>query len=106
MPDQPAPSIADAELAISVNGTVHHFRLADATAIDARDCRRATGLGLPSLLASAAENPDIDIVAAIVWLARRQAGDRAVTFERVAKDIGYDADISVADDEGDDDSPS
>ena len=47
------------------------------------------------LLQSFETQPDIDLIAALVWLSRRIDGERMLAFADVAREIGYDVDIEV-----------
>ncbi len=55
---------------------------------DAAQVRKACGISLRALFAAAADDPDLDTIAALVFLARRQ-DDPSVTFDEAASDIGY-----------------
>ncbi len=89
-------------LTIDVNGKRYTMRTSEMTARDSALLRKQTGMSARLLLAAAAKDPDLDVVAAIVWLARRQAGEADVTFDEVAAEIGYDLDIQQVDDESED----
>lgn len=98
--------MADMELVVQHNGQEHRLRLEDCTARDATECRRATGLSLSGLFSAARDDFDIDVLAAVVWLSRRHAGE-AVSYEQVADGIKYsdDIDVSQGDDEEEDTDP-
>jgi hypothetical protein len=83
-----------AVIQIKVDGLTYVVRPGEVSAIDAAALRRACGFSLRSLLASAEEDPDLDTVAALVWLARRQRGEK-VAFDAIAQEIGYDNDFDV-----------
>lgn len=91
---------------MKVNSKAYTMRLSELTAKDSAALRRQTGMSTRLLLSAASTDPDLDTVAALVWLARRQAGDE-VTFDDVAEEIGYDADIESVEEpaEEDPDSP-
>lgn len=77
-------------VALMVDGKRYEICFEDCTALDAKDCRRQTGLSLSQIFGSAADaEPDLDSVAALVWLARRKAGERELAFDRVAASISY-----------------
>jgi len=93
-------------LTVKVDGTPHTFRPTEMTARLVGDLRRATGMGVNGLMQLAiGDDPDIDILAAIVWMARRQAGE-AVTYETVADSITYDSDLEPVDEVADEDPDS
>jgi len=92
----------DAGIAVMVDGVRYQVRMGDLSSMDAANLRRETGFSFRGLMTAAAKDPDIDIVAAIVWLARRLDGEALLDFETVAREIGYDADVDLADTEDDD----
>lgn len=91
-------------LAITVDGTTHTVRLAQLTAIDAKEFRAAVGVSLAQAMAEG--STDLDVVAGLVWLARRKR-ERGLAFAKVAKEITYETDLDVAqpDDEAEADDP-
>lgn len=93
-------------IAVTVDGKLYTVRMGDLSSIDTMALRRATGFSFMGLMRAAQSDPDIDIVAALVWLSRRVDGEKMLDYETVAADIGYEADIDLAD-AGDqaDDSP-
>lgn len=81
----------DLGLTLTLDGEDYTIRTGDLTALDARELRRQVGMSLPQLIAGAlSDATDIDILAAIIWLARFVNGERTVTYEDVAGEIGYD----------------
>lgn len=90
-----APPNPHPTLTIDVNGKRYTMRTSEMTARDAAMLRKQTGMSARLLLSAAATDPDIDVIAAIVWLARRQTGED-VTFDEVASEIGYDLEIQLA----------
>lgn len=93
---------ADAEntsITIKVDGkAVGTLRPNELSAKDAALLRRETGMSLAGVLRAGMADPDIDVFAAMVWLARRQAGDETVTFEEVAEEFTYDRDYEQSED--------
>lgn len=88
-------------LTIKVDGQpTYTLRFNDLSAVDAAACRRETGLSLAGVMQAGMKDPDLDVIAAIAWLARRQAGDD-VPFEEVAAEFTYDRDYEQSDDEAD-----
>lgn len=75
----------DPVVEITVDGTTHTIDFSALTALDARDFRAAVGLSLTSVLFDH-EDPDVDVVAGLVWLARR-ATEPEVTYGDVAGSI-------------------
>lgn len=80
---------------VTLDGEDHYLRMGEVTAIDTGELRRQTGFGLRHLGYALLADPDIDIVAAVVWLCRRQAGERALALETVAGAITYDTEIAI-----------
>ena len=63
--------------------------LEELSALDASSVRKATGLSLSRLVAGAQDDPDIDTIAVLIFLAERQAGDYRITFQEVLESIHY-----------------
>lgn len=81
----------DMGVTLTLDGKPYTVRTGDLTALDARELRRQVGLSLPQVIAGAmSDATDIDILAAIIWLARYVNGERTLTYEDVAGEIGYD----------------
>jgi hypothetical protein len=95
----------DVGLTIVVDGAEYTVRQGDLTSLDTMALRRETGFSFRSLLVSFQQDPDVDLVAALVWLARRIAGEQMLSYAEVAQEIGYDVDIDVKDPDEADESP-
>ena len=98
-----------ARLSIAVDGDVHVFTPSALTAAQVGQCRRQTGRTVRALLDEMQTDPDIDTIAAFVWLAKLQRGDDA-TYADVVDSIGYGTDLEAEaetgePDDGEDDSP-
>lgn len=74
-------------LELTVDGETFTLRFSDLTAIDAKDFRVAVGVPLTD--AMSAETTDLDIIAGLVWLARRKR-ERGLPYLKVAKELTYD----------------
>ena len=85
-----------AVITITVDETSYTFRPSEVSAVDSAMVRREVGMSLQSIMGAALKDPDIDVIAAIVWLARRQAGED-VSFEDVASGLTYDSDYEQSD---------
>lgn len=97
------------EITIIVDGTKHPVRVDEITARDTGDLRRATGSSLKTVLRSMSNDMDIDTIAALVWLSRRQNGEPHLDYDIVASSINYLTDwdnADEADEDEDEDSPS
>ena len=60
---------------INLDGEVHEVRVGDVTSTLARELRRASGMSFQTLMREVTADPDLDSIAAFVWLARRMAGE-------------------------------
>lgn len=96
--------MTDSALTITVDDVVYDIRLANLTAIDAKDFRAAVGVSLAQAISDG--SLDLDIVAGLIWLVRRQR-ERGLAYSKVAKEITYESnlDFSTPDAEVVDDSP-
>lgn len=83
-------------ITIKVDGVAYTVRPDEVTANQVGQLRRVTGFSLQTLMQVAADSPDLDVIAALVWLARRQAGEN-VNYEKVAEAITYQSDIDSVD---------
>ena len=91
--------LAGPSLAITVDGVTYAIREGDLSASDVSALRREIGMSFRAVLKAATTDPDIDVIAAIVWLARRAEGENLLSFSEVADEIGYDVDVQVVGDE-------
>lgn len=87
------------ELVIIVDGTKYPFRLQEVTARDTGDLRRATGMSVRAVIVAMAEDPDIDVIAALVFLSKRQNGEPKVVYADVAAEIGYETTLDLVSDD-------
>lgn len=71
-------------LSVEVNGAKYLLAARDMTGLDVRELRRQTGYSYNGLVAAFTADYDVDLVAAVVWMARRQQGDTEVTYDEVA----------------------
>lgn len=90
----------DIGLKIKVDGKTYTVRQGDLTAMDANALRRETGHSFMGLMRAFGTDPDIDLIACVVWLSRRTNGERGLSFEEVAEEIGYDVDIDLVGEPG------
>lgn len=72
----------DQGLLISIDGEDFAVRLGDITSTLARELRAKLGFGPMQLIRQCSVDPDVDLLSAFVWLARRIAGEM-VRFEDV-----------------------
>lgn len=78
----------DAGMRITIGGDVYEVRLGDVTPGIAREVRREFGMGPQRFMATMAADPDVDLLAGFMWLARRIRGEY-VDLETVMEDVGY-----------------
>jgi hypothetical protein len=75
---------------ICIDDDVYEIRAGDLNALDSLALKQQVGMTFPQLVVeTSAGNPDLVEFAAIIWLARRLAGERDLPFTEVAKDIDY-----------------
>lgn len=87
-----AEAEASSELTIVVDGVKYPLRLDEFSAKDAGALRKACGLSIRGCIAALQTDPDLDIIAALVWLSRRQQGE-TVSYDEVAEELGYDSEV-------------
>ena len=89
-------------MSVTLDGQTFTVQMGELTSLDTMALRRATGYSFIGLMRAAQKDADIDLIAALVWLARRTHGEPVLDYEDVAGEIDYasDFDIDVAD--GDD----
>jgi hypothetical protein len=79
---------------IEFDGQTYVVRQSDMTGQDTRALRQEVGLSFAGLLKQMQTDPDIDLIAAFIWLARRIKGD-TVTYDSILDSIGYESEIDV-----------
>jgi hypothetical protein len=81
---------------IEWEGRTYLIREADLTPRDIAALRRETGFaGWLGLSVEAQRGFDLDVLAALLWLARRTSGE-TVSFESVLDEMSYTADINIS----------
>lgn len=99
----------DEGIRLKVGDNVYEITAGDLTALDSRALRQQVGMSFPSLMAQAENDFDIDTLAALIWLARRVNGERDLSFEEVAGEVGYadleGLDFDAAPEPDEDDAP-
>lgn len=84
------------EITVTFEEQQHVYRHNELTAIDVRDCRKETGFTPNRLIGLLGDtDPDIDSLAALLWLARRQNGERGLRYDAVASQIRQSSVITV-----------
>lgn len=104
---RPGSTTDQPEIVVVIDGEKYPFRLSEITARDSGALRSATGMSLRAIMSAAKTDPDIDVIAALVWLSRRQHGEKTLAYDDVAAEIGYDTtfDLEGVADAEDPDSP-
>lgn len=97
----------DAELdrgyRLTIDGEVYEARVGDVTPQIARELRANTNMGFMRLLAALSIDPDVDLLSAAVWVARRVRGefvdfdDVEVSYRQILAD-GFDIEEPGAED--------
>lgn len=82
-------------VSIKVDGKTYTVRTGDLTALDAQALRRELGLSFFGLMRALGSDPDIDLIAGIVWLSRRVNGEPMLEYAEVAGEMGYDLDVDI-----------
>lgn len=95
----------DIGINIKVDGVEYTVREGDMTSLDTMALRRETGMSFVGLMQAFISSPDIDLVAGLVWLSRRIAGEQMLSYAEVATQIGYDVDIEVMGEPGEETDP-
>lgn len=72
----------DMGLRVTMEGEIFEVRVGDVTSAMARELRGRLGFGPMQLIRQCAIDPDIDLLSAFVWLARRIRGEM-VSFDAV-----------------------
>lgn len=95
----------DQGVSITVDGRAYTVRAGDLTGLDSSALRRECGYSFAGLMREMRRDPDIDLVAAVMWLARRIEGEQMLSYDDVAGEVGYGIDLEVKDAEPEDESP-
>lgn len=82
-----------ATLVITVDGKEYKVKLSQLTAIDAKDFRASVGVSLAQAIAGG--SGDLDVIAGLVWLARRKI-ERGLPYAKVAASLTYESDIDLS----------
>lgn len=80
----------DAGMVVTVDGEKYEVRVGDVTPAIAREVRRNFGMGVQSLLREMARDPDLDVLAGFMWIARLIRGEQ-VDLEEVEENLDYSA---------------
>lgn len=82
-------------IAVKWDGREYAVRLGDLSSLDAQALRREVGLSFIGVMKALRTDPDIDLIAAVIWLRRRMDGEPMLPFEAVAAEINYDSDLDI-----------
>lgn len=93
--EQRAEAARNARYRVDLDGTQYTFRLGEMSANDVRLLREQAGMSVPDLVRQLYAVWDMDSGAALLWMARRQAGEKNLTFAEVADNLRLDQVLSV-----------
>lgn len=77
----------------TIDGETYRIVMGDLSALDIMALRKQVGITFPALIGKLfdEDDSDIDLIAAVLWLARRVNGDEPnLKYEEVAAEVGYD----------------
>lgn len=94
-PRKPDQEEGTGRIVIKVDGVEYPLRVDEITAADAGALRQSTGLSVRAVTQAAEVDPDIDIIAALVFLSRRQNGAKSLAYAAVADAISYRSTIET-----------
>lgn len=86
------------KIVVKLDGEAFVLRPAEVTAMQSGMLRRQAGMTLGGLMDAANEDPDLDVVAMLIWLARLQRGDD-VSYAEVAEAITFENEFEMGDDD-------
>lgn len=84
-------------LRATVDGTVYTAYFGELSALDLLELRRQTGFTSNSLLRAWDDDLDYDVLAVVVWLARRIGGEKRLTYAEVAQHVRWGMDNTSGD---------
>lgn len=85
----------DEGIRMTLDGEVYELRVGDVTSTLTRELRARSGMSFNRLMETVTTDPDTDVIAAFIWLARRVAGedvafdDVTITYRQLLED-GFD----------------
>lgn len=77
-------------ISVTIDGVLYEARLGDVTPGIARELRRNIGTGFMGLLEQLGESPDLDLIAAVVWVSCHIKGE-PITFAQADARVSYAA---------------
>ena len=77
---------------LTVDGERYELHLERMTALDAKEFRATVGVSLTQALAN--QSADLDVLAGLIWMARR-AKEPRLQYETVARSLNYDSDVDL-----------
>lgn len=95
-------------LRITIDGEAYEVRLGDVTSTVTRELRRATGMSFNQVINLVQTDPDSDVIAAFIWIARRLNGEQievddvVVTYAQI---LGDDFEVDMPGARKEDDGP-
>lgn len=80
----------DRGVRFGVGDDIYEVRVGDLSGLDSLEFRRQVGVPFAKVMDEVEDNFDIDYLAALMWIARRVAGESALTYVEIASEVGYD----------------
>jgi hypothetical protein len=80
---------------IELDGRTYLVRENDLTPRDIRALRQETGFSWAGLGRELEKDPDIDLIAALVWMARRLDGE-VISYDDVLGEMSYKSDLKIS----------
>lgn len=101
-------AIKSMAVSVVIDGETYSARFADVDPLTAAECRKVLGFSVRQLFQYCAEDPDLDVVAGLIWIARRQRGEKKVTYAECSEGLSWLSDfdvVPISDEDEDPDSP-
>lgn len=99
--DSSAEAQLEQGIRITLDGEAFEVRLGDVTSTITRELRAKSGMSFTALMEYVTTDPDTDVIAAFVWLARKIRGEQVdfddvvVTYQQLLSD-GFDVSLPDA----------
>jgi hypothetical protein len=81
---------------VTMDNTVYTLHFGEISGADALALRRQAGMSLQEFWQACGDSPDFDLVAIVIWLARRINGERSLPLDAVARRITNTTALNVA----------
>ena len=91
----------DEGVTIVVDGRKYTVTAGELTGLDVMALRKEVGMSFQGLIGALQTDADVDLIAALMWLARRLEGETTLAYADVAAQVGYDVEIEIDEPEAD-----